>query len=82
MANGDDTIDQRIVNALKAKEDLSKRVNKDDVKLLMGKFSKKDREAFKDVEVDGKDEGAPTDPEDGPEDASDDKSDPKQKDLF
>jgi len=82
MANGDDTIDQRIVNALKAKEDLSKRVNKDDIKLLMGKFSKKDREAFKDVEVDDKNEGAPTDPEDDLNGSTDDKSDPEQKDLF
>jgi hypothetical protein len=52
MQNGDDTIDQRIVSALHKKEDLSKRVNKDDIKLLMGNFKKKDREAFKDLAID------------------------------
>lgn len=82
MQNGDDTVDQRIVNALKAKEDLSKRVNKDDIKLLMGKFSKKDREAFKDVEVDSDDtsEAAPVDESD--DSGTDDKTDPEQKSLF
>jgi hypothetical protein len=49
MANGEDTVDQRIVNALEKKEDLSKRINKDDLKLLAGNFKKKDKEAFKDV---------------------------------
>jgi len=49
MANGEDTVDQRIVNALEKKEDLSKRINKDDLKLLTGNFKKKDKEAFKDV---------------------------------
>jgi hypothetical protein len=42
-------VDQRIVNALEKKEDLSKRINKDDLKLLAGNFKKKDKEAFKDV---------------------------------
>jgi SNF2 family DNA or RNA helicase len=49
MMNGDDTVDQRIVAALNKKEDLSKRVNKDDLKMIMGNFKKKDREAFKDL---------------------------------
>lgn len=53
LQSGDNTVDQRIVDALKKKEDLSKKVNKDDIKLLMSsKFKKKNREAFKDVEVD------------------------------
>lgn len=51
MANGEDTVDQRIVDALQKKEDLSKRINKDDLKLLAGNFKKKDKEAFKDVEI-------------------------------
>jgi len=51
MANGEDTVDQRIVNALQKKEDLSKRINKDDLKLLAGNFMKKDREAFKDIDI-------------------------------
>lgn len=50
MRNGEDTVDQRIVNALQKKEDLSKRINKDDIKLLTGNFKKKDKEAFKDIE--------------------------------
>jgi SNF2 family DNA or RNA helicase len=50
-AGGDITVDQRIAEALNRKEDLSKRVNKDDLKLLTGKFKKKHREAFKDVEI-------------------------------
>lgn len=49
MANGEDTVDQRIVDALQKKEDLSKRINKDDLKLLSGNFKKKDKEAFKDI---------------------------------
>jgi len=36
MMNGDNTVDQRIVDALKRKEDLSKKINKDDLKLLTG----------------------------------------------
>lgn len=51
MANGEDTVDQRIVDALQKKEDLSKRINKDDLKLLSGNFKKKDKEAFKDVAI-------------------------------
>jgi hypothetical protein len=51
MRNGDDTVDQRIVNALQKKEDLSKRINKDDLKFLTGNFKKKDKEAFKDIEI-------------------------------
>lgn len=51
MQNGEDTVDQRIVNALQRKEDLSKRINKDDLKFLTGNFKKKDKEAFKDVEM-------------------------------
>lgn len=50
LQSGDDTVDQRIVNALTKKEDLSKRINKDDIKLLMGNYKKKDREAFKDIQ--------------------------------
>jgi len=83
MANGDDTIDQRIVNALKAKENLSKKVNKDDIKLLMGNFSKKDREAFKDVKLE--DDESDGDKENDPEitdNNSSDKSDPEQGNLF
>ena len=79
MANGEDTVDQRIVNALKKKEDLSKRVNKDDIKLLTGDFKKKDREALKDVEIDTDvageilpdEEGSPP-PADGSDDSEDD----------
>lgn len=37
MMNGDETVDQRIVNALKKKEDISKLINKDDLTLLTGK---------------------------------------------
>lgn len=51
MKNGEDTVDQRIVNALQKKEDLSKRINKDDLKFLTGSFKKKDKEAFKDVDL-------------------------------
>jgi len=51
MRNGEDTVDQRIVNALQKKEDLSKRINKDDLKFLTGNFKKKDKESFKDITV-------------------------------
>lgn len=51
LMDGEDTVDQRIANALKKKEDLSKKINKDDLKLLMGNFKKAEREAFKEIEV-------------------------------
>ena len=79
MMNGDDTVDQRIVNALNAKENLSKRVNKDDIKLLTGNFSKKDREALQDVNIDDQDNETWIDPEDI---KPDDNDDPDQKSLF
>jgi SNF2 family DNA or RNA helicase len=85
MANGDDTIDQRIVNALKAKENLSKRVNKDDIKLLTGNFRKKDREAFQDIKIDDSD-AVVEEPEDisagDPSNNKDDNSNTEQKSLF
>lgn len=49
--DGEDTVDMRILNKLKKKEDLAQRINKDDLKFLFGDFKKKDREAFKDIEV-------------------------------
>jgi len=52
MQNGDETVDQKIVNALNKKEDLSKRINKDDLKFLTGNFKKKDREAFRSIDID------------------------------
>lgn len=36
LQNGDDTVDQRIVDSLKRKEDLSKKINKDDLKSIFG----------------------------------------------
>jgi len=51
MQSGDPTVDQRIVDALTKKENLSKRINKDDIKLLTGNYKKKNREAFKDIVI-------------------------------
>jgi len=51
MIDGSGTVDQRIVDALQKKEDLSKRMNKDDLKLLTGDYKKKDKEALKDVTI-------------------------------
>jgi len=84
MANGDDTIDQRIVAALTKKEDLSKRVNKDDIKLLMGNFKKKDREAFKNLALEKPDDSEDIIPENSSETSpdSEDNSDPEQQTLF
>lgn len=88
MANGEDTIDQRIVSALKKKEDLSKRVNKDDIKLLMGNFKKKDREAIKDLTIEEDDAEKSEDPEvdltpkDDDSTSTGDEDNPEQQSLF
>jgi hypothetical protein len=79
MLNGDDTVDQRIVNALTAKEDLSKRVNKDDIKLLTGGFSKKDRERLQDIDIDNKNDEKWVDPENEFKDGD---ASPEQGNLF
>jgi len=51
MRNGDNTVDQKIADSLRRKENLSKKINKDDIRTVLGNFKKKDREAFKDVEL-------------------------------
>ena len=81
MQNGDTTVDQRIVDALTKKENLSKRINKDDIKLLTGNYKKKDREAFKDIIIE--EEKEELDRPRGGDDPSDDTPPEfKQKDLF
>jgi len=85
LMDGDPTVDQRIADALKRKEDLSKKINKDDIKLLTGDFGKKNREALKDVLLDDSDPTEAADPEKIIEtniNVTDSNSIPDQKTLF
>ena len=83
LMDGDNTVDQRIADALKRKEDLSKKINKDDLKLLTGNYSKKDREAFKDVVLeDNKEEDSDPEKDSPPNDLTSDDKPPEQNTLF
>lgn len=46
-SDGSETVDQKILDALKRKENLAQRMNKDDLKIILGNFKKKDKEALK-----------------------------------
>ena len=84
--DGSDTIDQRVLTVLKKKESLSARINKDDIKFMLGEeaYSKRFREAFKKIDdIDDKDipqgdtattgidpENAPAEPQEASETAN------------